>query len=95
MSDGKTHLMDFRVNGVDVGSGNDIKMTAAATVNVTLKAAAYLPVIPNEDIRKLPYDQKPYWDVERARVGNTREVPVEIVVNGKWWRKRISSPTAR
>jgi hypothetical protein len=28
-------------------------------------------------------DQKPYWDLERARIGNTREVPVEIVVNGK------------
>ena len=34
-------------------------------------------------IRKLPYDQKPYWDVERARIGDTRSVPVEIVVNGK------------
>ena len=83
VSDGKTHLMDFRVNGVDVGSGSDIKMTAPGTVKVTLKAAAYLPVIPNEDIRKLPYDQKPYWDVERARVDNSRDVPVEIVVNGK------------
>jgi hypothetical protein len=30
----------------------------------------------------LPYDQKPYWDVERARSGSTREVPVEVVVNG-------------
>jgi hypothetical protein len=36
----------------------------------------------------LPYDQKPYWDVERARAGNTREVPVEIVVNGKVVAKR-------
>ena len=75
--------MDFRVNGVDVGSSSDIKMSAAGTVKVTLKAAAYLPAIPNEDIRKLPYDQKPYWDVERARVDNSREVPVEVVVNGK------------
>ena len=32
--------------------------------------------------RKLPYDQKPYWDVERARIGNSRKVPVEVVVNG-------------
>ena len=38
---------------------------------------------PNEAIRGLPYDQKPYWDVERARIGDTRDVPVEIVVNGK------------
>jgi hypothetical protein len=83
VSDGKTHLMDFRVNGVEVGASADINLPAPAKVKVTLKAAAYLPVNPNEEIRKLPYDQKPYWDVERARSGNTREVPVEIVVNGK------------
>jgi hypothetical protein len=28
-------------------------------------------------------NQKPYWDVERARIGSTRTVPVEVVVNGK------------
>src|SRR5438046_2892826 len=59
-AEGKTHLMDFRVN-----------------------AAAYLLQKPNEKIRSLPCDQKPYWDVERARMGDTRDVPVEIVVNGK------------
>ena len=30
-----------------------------------------------------PLDQPYYWHVERARVGNTRKVPVELVVNGK------------
>ncbi len=83
VSDGKTHLMDFRVNGAEAGSASDVQLKAPGTVKVTLKAAAYLPAIPNEEIRKLPYDEKPYWDVERARVGDTREVPVEIVVNGK------------
>ncbi len=82
VSDGKTHLMDFRVNGIEAGS-KELSLTAATTVKVTLKAAAYLPESPNNDIRKLSYDQKPYWDVERARIGDTREVPVEIVVNGK------------
>jgi hypothetical protein len=63
-------------------------LTAAGTVKVTLKAAAYLPAIPNEKIRGSPYDQQPYWDVERARVENTREVPVEIVVNSQVAAKR-------
>jgi hypothetical protein len=31
----------------------------------------------------LRYDQKPYWDVERARIGEGRKVPVEVVVNGQ------------
>jgi hypothetical protein len=83
VSDGKTHLMDFRVNGAEVGTTSDVRLNAPGTVKVAVRAAAYLPVVPNEDIRGLPYDQKPYWDVERARVGNTRDVPVEIVVNGK------------
>src|SRR5262249_42420415 len=35
------------------------------------------------EVQNLPYDQKPYWTVERARISDTREVPVELVVNGK------------
>jgi hypothetical protein len=34
-------------------------------------------------IRDRPYSERPYWHIERARIGNTREVPVEIVVDGK------------
>jgi hypothetical protein len=86
VSDGKTHLMDFKVNGTAAGTGatgGEVRLNAPGNVTVTLNAAAYLPVKPNEAIRGLPYDQKPYWDVERARIGDTREVPVEIVVNGK------------
>jgi hypothetical protein len=84
VSDGKTHLLDFAVNGTEVGSGaSEVQLKAAGTVRVTLKAAAYLGEVPNEAIRKLAYDEKPYWDVERARVGDTRTVPVEIVANGK------------
>ncbi len=81
VSDGKTHLMDFKVNGTAVGG--EVRLNGGGKVMATVTAAAYLPVKPNEAIRGLPYDQKPYWDVERARIGDTREVPVEIVVNGK------------
>ena len=35
-----------------------------------------------ERIRSTPLNQKPYWDIERARIGATRKVPVEVVVNG-------------
>ncbi len=37
---------------------------------------------PREDIRTKPLDVKPYWHVERARAGDTRTVPVELIVNG-------------
>ncbi|MGA7409989.1 MAG: CehA/McbA family metallohydrolase [Bryobacteraceae bacterium] len=84
VSDGKTHLMDFRVNGQEVGTkGSEVQLPAGTTVTVTLRAAAYLPERPNDAIRSLPLDEKPYWDIERARIGDSREVPVEVVVNGK------------
>ena len=84
VSEGKAHLMDFSVNGTEVGThGSEVRLTGPATVKVSLNAGAHLPTVPNDEIRKQPYDQKPYWDLERARIGDTREVPVEIVVNGK------------
>lgn len=83
VSEGKSHLMDFRVNGLPVGArGSEIKLDKAATVRVTANVAARLDEQPNEFIRGRRLDQGPYWDVERARIGNTREVPVEVVVNG-------------
>jgi hypothetical protein len=82
-SDGKSHLIDFRVAGIAMGSGEDVKLSASGSVKVTAKVAALLGEEPDETIRSKPYDQKPYWDIERARIGNTRKVPVELVVNGK------------
>ena len=81
VSDGKSHLIDFAVNGVEVGT-SDVKLTAPAGLHVTANVAALLEETPDEHIRKLPYDEKPYWDVERARIGNSRKVPLELVVNG-------------
>ena len=56
------------------------------TVKVTAQVAARLdPSAPDDgDPRQLPLDKKPYWDLERApRSAATREVPVEVVVNGR------------
>ena len=84
VSDGKSHLLDFKVDGVGVGrGGSELRMKTAGTVKVRLRVAAYLDPLPNEAIRTRPPDQQPFWDIERARVGTTREVPVEIVVNGR------------
>jgi hypothetical protein len=82
-SDGKSHLIDFRVNGIEMGAGTDVELSAQGTVKVTARLAAFLDEKPNDAIRKLRYDQKPYWDVERARIGNSRKVPVEVIVNGQ------------
>lgn len=86
VSDGKSHLVDFQVDDVAVGqSKSERRLESPGTVKVSAKVAAYLE--PNltpalEALRKKPLDVKPYWNVERARIGSTRTVPVEVVVNG-------------
>jgi hypothetical protein len=84
VSDGKTHLMNFTVGGVHVGDGNsELQLPAGSKVAVSLMAAAYLPEHPDQALHNLAYDEKPYWEIERARIGSGREVAVEIIVNGK------------
>jgi hypothetical protein len=83
VSDGRSHLLDFTVNGLAAGErDSELALNGAQTVHVQLRAAAYLDAAPNEEIRARASDQKPYWDVERARIGASREVPVELIVNG-------------
>jgi hypothetical protein len=83
VSDGKSHLFDFSVNGLALGTGgSEIRLDRPGRATVTLRAAANLDAVPQESIRQARYDEKPYWDLERARIGASREVPVQIVVNG-------------
>ena len=111
VSDGRSHLMDFSVNSVEMGTGgSEVKLAGKGTVHAAVKVAAYLNPSPlnadaipsdrghrfwmsslnngkasnsGERIHDRAIDQTPYWHIERARIGNTREVPVELVMNGR------------
>jgi hypothetical protein len=87
VSDGKSHLTDFTVASHAVGVGDsEVRRAGPGEVEVRATVAALLepePTEATEAIRRKPLDQQPYWDLERARVGRTRRVPVEVVVNGK------------
>jgi hypothetical protein len=84
MSDGRSHLMNFAVNGGSVGrNGSEVHLGGPGTVEVTVQAAAYLEKLPQTAVRELPYGKEPYWGIERARIRNTRTVPVEVVLNGQ------------
>ncbi len=89
VSDGLSHLFDFSVNGLGVGDAGDggrpsrLATKAGEKLTVKVRAAALLAEKPRDDIRRLPLDQKPYWHTERARVGDSRQVPVELIVNGQ------------
>jgi hypothetical protein len=52
-------------------------------LTIKVRAAAMLEETPREDIRKKRLDERPNWHVERARIGDSRKVPVELIVNGQ------------
>ncbi|HEY4309872.1 MAG TPA: CehA/McbA family metallohydrolase [Pirellulales bacterium] len=88
-TEGLAHLYDFTVNGLGVGEPGSAGRASVLSVKqgeklpIRVNAAALLEEKPREDIRARKLDQKPYWHVERARVGDTRKVPVELIVNGQ------------
>jgi hypothetical protein len=87
--DGLSHLFDFSVNGLGVGekgAGDRASVLAAQSgkpLEIRARSASLLADAPREDIRRSALDTKPYWHVERARIGNTNQVPVELIVNGR------------
>jgi hypothetical protein len=83
VSDGMSHLLDFRVGGVRMGEGgSELRLPKPGSVRLSANVSALLPEKADAAIRERPYSQKPYWHLERARIGETRGVPVEVVVNG-------------
>ncbi len=87
VGDGRSHLVDFQVADLEVGvDGSELRLDAPQVVEVTAEVAAYLPEQQTEDgamIAARRLDQKPYWHIERSRMGTTRMVPVELIVNGE------------
>jgi hypothetical protein len=91
VGDGRSHLMDFTVGGVEVGTAaSEVRLSQSGAVDVTAKVAAMLPAEPDPklspyppgDITRFANEIKPFWHIERARIGDTRNVKVELVVNG-------------
>ena len=89
VGDGKSHLLDFTVGGVPVGEKaatgeiSQLDLEAPSKVTITARVAARLNETPNLQIKNRALDQQPYWDVERARIGESQKVPVELIVNGQ------------
>ena len=89
--DGRSHILDFKANDIGVGEAGSggavsrLDLDSPGSVTVTCDVSALLaeqPTAATRAIRDSRLDQKPYWHVERARVGDTRRVPVELIVNG-------------
>jgi hypothetical protein len=89
VGDGKSHLMDFKANDIAMGEqGSELRLAQPGKIRLTARVAARLNEQANPALQQLDYEQKPYWDLERARIGTTRSVPLEVIVNGRPVAKR-------
>jgi hypothetical protein len=78
VSEGKSHLIDFKVSDLSVGEkGSELALKQPSTVRAVVKASALLEEKPGPLRGSLP------WSIEQARIAGTREVPVELIVNGQ------------
>lgn len=84
VGDGRSHIIDFKVENVSLGeAGSELNLPKPGEVRVEAKVAALLNEKPDAWIQAQPYTAKPYWHIERARIGQTRRVSVELLVNGE------------
>jgi hypothetical protein len=87
VTDGASHILDFTVNGIEAGTGDSqLALKEKQAIRVKARVIANLSAQQDEEgarIANRPLNQQPYWHIERARIGNTRKVPVELIVNGE------------
>lgn len=87
VSDGFSHLIDFTVNETVLGQeGSELTVATGTTLDITVKAAAYLNESQDEIgaiVASRNLYQSPYWHIERARIEASRKIPVELIVNGE------------
>jgi hypothetical protein len=92
VSDGLSHLLQFSVGDQQLGTVGDsdqssqLNLAQAGKQTVHCQVAAMLPETRDalgRSIAARRLDEKPYWHLERARRGESRKVPVELIVNGQ------------
>ncbi|MEI8213627.1 MAG: CehA/McbA family metallohydrolase [Planctomycetota bacterium] len=98
VGDGLSHLSHFSIHGQKLGVPNgdgeisSVALESKGTVKVQTRVAAFLPVEPDANgmaIASRRLDEKPYWHLERSRIVGSRNVPVELVVNGEPVAKQV------
>ncbi|MEP7322380.1 MAG: CehA/McbA family metallohydrolase [Saprospiraceae bacterium] len=87
ISEGSSHIIDFSVKGLEAGT-NDSKLNIKKdeSVKITAKVVVNLPQVQDETgvaIAHSSMSDQPYWSIERARIGSTQKVYVELLVNGE------------
>lgn len=79
--DGRSHFLEFKVNG---RSSGDEDLRLGRTERVAIEALVAARLEPDVTSDAVPKRTPPTWGwhLEWARIEKTREVPVELIVNG-------------
>jgi len=78
--DGRSHFLEFKVSGRSSGEG-DLSLTGSGILEIETLVAARLEPEPPADLAAFRHGLNG-WHLERARIGKTDTVPVELIVNG-------------
>jgi hypothetical protein len=79
--DGRSHFLQFMANGRASGA-DDVVLAKAGSVSIEALVAARLEPVPTPETEAIRASIDGTWHLEHARIGNTRNVAVELVVNG-------------
>lgn len=82
--DGRSHIFEFAAHGKQ-RSREPVSLAQPQSIEVTATVCARLEpqITPaTREIRHASPYNKPYWHIERARIDESRRVPVELIVNG-------------
>ena len=79
--DGRSHFLEFKVNGHHSGE-EDLALKVAGSLSVEALVAARLESNVPKDIQDIKRSFLNGWHLENARIGTTRQVSVELIVNG-------------
>jgi hypothetical protein len=83
VTEGRAHLMNFSVNGNEVGTNNsELKFQRKQTLDINVDVAAYLPPVTDSNSLK-PESNMINWSILFSRIGKSQNVPVELIVNGR------------
>ena len=83
VSDGKSHLLHFKVNNREAGEDNsELRLSKPGKVEVKVDAAALLEDLNVDSLGALHVGDLKPWGIERARLGQSKDVKVEVIVNG-------------
>lgn len=78
--DGRSHILECKVNGKPL-SNSDLLLGSAGTITIEVLVAARLEPELTSETRSRRTTESGY-DIEKSRIGDTREVPLELIVNG-------------